>query len=297
MDRLEELATLVAIIDAGSLVAASRRLQRSPPAVTRALNALEDRMGLRLVERTTRRLSPTEAGSALADRARSLLSDYEQLSAVGSQARLQGVLRITAPVQFGRRHVAPIVSAFLNEHPDVRVELTLNDRNLDLVEEGLDLAVRIGPLADSSLVAQTVGSVRRVVVASPAYLSRRGLPQVPADLAAHDTIFGAARSSAREWRFGPSPRGAVVRLTPRLLVDDVDTQLQAARAGRGIARPLSYQVADDLAGGTLVRLLRDFEPGPLPVQLVTLRRSYMAPKVRAFLDSAVVNFRDAEVIR
>lgn len=294
MDRLEELATLVAIIDAGSLVAASRRLQKSPPVVTRALSALEDRMGLRLVERTTRRLSPTEAGSALADRARSLLSDYEQLSAVGSQARLQGVLRITAPVQFGRCHVAPIVSAFLNEHPDVRVELTLNDRNLDLVEEGLDLAVRIGPLADSSLVAQTVGSVRRVVVASPAYLSRRGIPQVPSDLAGHDTIFGAARSSAREWRFGPSPRGAVVRLTPRLLVDDVDTQLQAARAGRGIARPLSYQVADDLAGGTLVRLLRDFEPGPLPVQLVTLRRSYMAPKVRAFLDSAAFKFRDAK---
>jgi DNA-binding transcriptional LysR family regulator len=297
MDRLEELATLVAIIEAGSLVAASRRLQRSPPAVTRALGGLEDRMGLRLVERTTRRLSPTEAGSALADRARGLLADYEQLLAGASQARLQGVLRITAPVQFGRRHVAPIVSAFLNQHPDVRVELTLNDRNLDLLEEGLDLAVRIGPLADSSLVARTVGSVRRVVVASPAYLAARGVPRVPADLAAHDTIFGMARSSAREWRFGPTQRGAVVRLTPRLLVDDVDAQLQAARAGRGIARPLSYQVADDLAGGSLVRLLQDFEPGPLPVQLVTLRRGHMAPKVRAFLDAAVMTFRDVDVIR
>jgi DNA-binding transcriptional LysR family regulator len=297
MDRLEELATLVAIIEAGSLVGASRRLRRSPPAVTRALTVLEDRMGQRLVERTTRRLSPTEAGSALAERARSLLADYEQLLAGASQARLQGVLRITAPVQFGRRHVAPIVSAFLNQHADVRVELTLNDRNLDLVEEGLDLAVRIGPLADSSLVARTVGSVRRVVVASPAYLAGRGVPRVPSDLAMHDTIFGMARSSAREWRFGPSQRGAVVRLTPRLLVDDVDAQLQAARAGRGIARPLSYQVAGDLAGGSLVRLLQDFEPGPLPVQLVTLRRSYMAPNVRAFLDAAVITFRDVDVIR
>jgi DNA-binding transcriptional LysR family regulator len=120
---------------------------------------------------------------------------------------------------------------------------------------------------------------------------------VPADLAAHDTIFGMARSSAREWRFGPSQRGAVVRLTPRLLVDDVDAQLQAARAGRGIARPLSYQVADDLAGGSLVRLLQEFEPGPLPVQLLTLRRSHMAPKVRAFLDAAVITFRDVDVIR
>jgi len=297
MDRLEELATLVAIIEAGSLVAAARRLQKSPPAVTRALTGLEDRMGLRLVERTTRRLSPTDAGSALADRARSLLADYEQLLAGASQARLQGVLRITAPVQFGRRHVAPIVSAFLNQHPEVRVELTLNDRNLDLVEEGLDLAVRIGPLADSSLVARTVGSVRRVVVASPAYLAARGVPRVPSDLATHDTIFGMARSAAREWRFGPSQRGVVVRLTPRLLVDDVDAQLQAARAGRGIARPLSYQVAADLAGGSLLRLLQDFEPGPLPVQLVTLRRSHMAPKVRAFLDAAVITFRDVDVIR
>lgn len=297
MDRLEELATFVAIIEAGSLVAASRRLQRSPPAVTRALRGLEDRMGVRLVERTTRRLSPTEAGNALADRARTLLADYEGLSAGASQARLQGVLRITAPVQFGRRHVAPIVSAFLNEYPDVRVELTLNDRNLDLIEEGLDLAVRIGPLADSSLVARTVGGVRRLVVASPAYLARRGVPQAPSDLATHDTIFGMARSSAREWRFGPSQRGAVVRLTPRLLVDDVDAQLQAARAGRGVARPLSYQVTDDLADGTLVRLLRDFEPGPLPVQLVTLRRTHMAPKVRAFLDAAVATFRDVDIIR
>ena len=297
MDRLEELAIFVAIVEAGSLVAASRRLKKSPPAVTRALKGLEDRMDLRLVERTTRRLSATDAGGALADRARSLLADYEQLLAGASQAQLQGVLRITAPVQFGRRHVAPIVSAFLNEFPDVRVELTLNDRNLDLIEEGLDLAVRIGPLVDSSLVARTVGSVRRVVVASPAYLARRGVPQAPSELAAHDTIFGMARSSAREWRFGPSMKGAVVRLTPRLLVDDVDAQLQAARAGRGIARALSYQVTGDLAGGTLVRLLQDFEPGPLPVQLVTLRRGLMAPKVRAFVDAAVATFRDVDIIR
>jgi len=297
VDRLEELATFVAIIEAGSLVAASRRLQRSPPAVTRALSALEDRMGVRLVERTTRRLSPTESGTALAERARTLLADYEQVLAGASQAQVRGVLRITAPVQFGRRHVAPIVSAFLNAYPDVRVELTLNDRNLDLIEEGLDLAVRIGPLADSTLVARSVGSVRRVVVASPDYLARRGIPLAPSDLATHDTIFGMARSPAREWRFGPSQWGAVVRLTPRLLVDDVDTQLQAARAGRGIARPLSYQVTDELADGTLVRLLQDFEPDPLPVQLVTLRRSYIAPKVRAFLDAAVTTFRDVDVIR
>jgi DNA-binding transcriptional LysR family regulator len=297
MDRLDELAVFVAIVEAGSLVNAARRLRRSPPAVTRALSALEDRIGLRLVERTTRRLAPTEAGSALADRARSLLANYDEAMLGVSRAPVRGVLRITAPVQFGRRHVAPIVSAFLNEYADVRVELSLNDRNVDLIEEGLDLAVRIGPLADSSLVARQVGSVRRVVVASPDYLARRGMPLTPADLAAHDTIFGMARSSAREWRFGPSARGAIVRLSPRLLVDDVEAQLQAAQAGRGIARPLSYQVTEQLAAGSLIRLLQDFEPEPLPVQLVTLSRGYLAPKIRAFLDFAVRIFRDADIIR
>jgi DNA-binding transcriptional LysR family regulator len=175
--------------------------------------------------------------------------------------------------------------------------LTLNDRNLDLIEEGLDLAVRIGPLADSSLVARQIGSVQRVVVASPAYLARRGIPRTPPDLATHDTIFGRARSSAREWRFGPSQRGIVVRLAPRLLVDDVEAQLQAAQAGRGIARPLSYQVTEELAGGSLVRILREFEPEPLPVNLVTPSRAHLSPKVRAFLDSAVSAFRDNDVIR
>ena len=297
MDRLDELAIFVAIIEAGSLVSASRRLRRSPPAITRALSSLEDRIGVRLVDRTTQRLAPTEAGNALVERARALLADYEEVLVGASQAPIRGVLRITAPVQFGRRHVAPIVSAFLNAYPDVRVELSLNDRNVDLIEEGLDLAVRIGALADSSLVARQVGSVRRVVVASPAYLARRGVPRTPSDLATHDTIFGMARSPAREWRFGPSQRGPLVRLSPRLLVDDVEAQLQAAQAGRGIARVLSYQVSDELASGVLVRLLQDFEPEPLPVQLVTLSRSHMAPKVRAFLDSAVQIFRNVDVIR
>jgi DNA-binding transcriptional LysR family regulator len=225
------------------------------------------------------------------------LADYDRLIAGAAQTPVRGVLRVTAPVQFGRRHVAPIVSAFLNEYPDVRVELSLNDHNLDLIEQGLDVAVRIGPLEDSSLVARQVGSVRRVVVASPEYLGRRGVPRTPQDLAAHDTIFGMTRSPAREWRFGPSPRGATVRLSPRLLVDDVETQLQAALAGRGIARVLSYQVRDELASGTLVQLLQSFEPEPVPVQLVTSSRTHMAPKVRTFLDSAAKAFRDTGVIQ
>ena len=297
MDRLDELTTFLAIFEAGSLVSASRRLRRSPPAVTRALGALEERVGLRLFERTTRRLGPTEAGRSLVERARALLADYEAAMVGAAQAPVRGVLRITAPVQFGRRHVAPIVSTFLNDYPDVCIELTLNDRNLDLIEEGLDVAVRIGGLPDSTLIARQVGSVRRVAVASPRYIAARGTPRVPADLAKHDTIFGMARSSAREWRFGRKRRGAVVRLSPRLLVDDVEAQVQAAKAGRGVARMLSYQVAEELAAGTLVCLLREFEPEPLPVQLVTLSRIHMTPKVRAFIDTAVKVLRDVEVIQ
>ena len=298
MDRFDELATFVAIVDTGSLVGAARRLRRSPPAVTRALGALEERVGARLIERTTRRLAPTESGNALAARARSLLADYETTLRGAARNTLSGVLRLTAPVQFGRRHVAPIVSTFLNEHPEVQIELSLNDRNLDLIEEGLDVAVRIGELTQSSLIARQVGSVRRVVVASPAYLARRGTPQVPRELALHDTIFGMARSAAREWRFaaGPASRASVVRLAPRLLVDDVEAQLQAAKAGRGIARPLSYQVKEDLEGGRLIRLLQAFEPPALPVQLVTLGRGPIRPAARAFIDLAARLFRDLHAI-
>ncbi len=297
MDRLDELTIFLAIFEAGSLISASRRLRRSPPAVTRALGALEDRIGLRLFERTTRRLAPTEAGRLLAERARILLIEYETALMGASQAPVRGLLRITAPVQFGRRYVAPVVSAFLIDYSDVRIELTLNDRNLDLIEEGLDLAVRIGGLPDSTLIARQVGHVRRVAVASPRYIAARGTPRVPADLAKHDTIFGMARSSAREWRFGKKRRGAVVRLSPRLLVDDVEAQVQAAKAGRGVARVLSYQVTEELAAGTLVRLLPDFEPEPLPVQLVTVSRVPMTSKVRAFIDIAVKVLRDVSVIQ
>jgi DNA-binding transcriptional LysR family regulator len=295
LDRLDELTALVAIIESGSLISAARRLRRSAPAVTRALSSLEDRIGLRLVERTTRRLAPTEAGTALAEKARSLLSEYEE--AIVGSAPVRGVLRVTAPVQFGRLHVVPMISPFLNEYPEIRVELSLTDRNLDFIEEGFDVAIRIGQLADSSLVARQVGRVRRLVVASPSYLARRGTPRVPADLADHDTIFGTTRSPAREWRFGPSPRGAVVRLSSRFLVDDVEAQLQVALAGRGLIRILSYQVTKQLVAGTLVRILQHFEPEPLPVHIVTLSRSHVPSKVRVFLDAATKHLRSLKEIR
>lgn len=286
MDRLDELAIFVAVVQHGSLAAAGRKLRRSAPAVTRAIASLEQRFGARLVERTTRRLAPTEAGLRLAERAHLLLTEYQAAVLDTADTQLTGLLRITSPVQFGRKHVAPVVMAFLDRYPQMQIEMVLNDRNLDLIDEGLDVAVRIGHLQDSSRVARRLGQVSRVTVASPDYLARRGEPQEPAQLAEHDTIVGTQRASLREWRFGPQENGERVRLTPRLLLNDVETQLLAVRAGKGIARLLSYQVVDDLAAGTLVRLLPAFEPLPMPVQLVAQNMQRMPLKVRTFWDYA-----------
>ena len=286
MDRLGELATFLAILDAGSLAAAGRQLRRSPPAVTRTLAALEERLGVRLLERTTRRTQPTEAGRQLAAQARAVLAAYADTMREAGSAALRGVLHVSAPVVFGRRHVAPIVASFLRAHDGLRVDLTLADRNLDLVEDGVDIALRIGVLADSGLVARRVGEVGRVLVASPAYLAAKGTPQRPADLTRHETVFAASRPMAAEWRMRDGPRTRVVRLSPRLVVNDIEAALAALRAGGGIGAALSYQVADDVRAGTLVRLLREYEPPPLPVHLVVPGGRFLPPRVRAFLDHA-----------
>lgn len=296
MDRLDELGVFVRIVEEGSLVRAAARLRRSPPAVTRALAALEDRLGVRLVDRTTRRLAPTEAGRALYDKARALMQDYEAATAGAREAPVRGLLRVTAPVQFGRRHVAPVVSRFLDAHGGVEVELLLNDRNIDLIEEGIDVAPRIGALADSALTVRPVGHVRRLWVASPAYLKRHGTPRAPAELAGHEALFGTSRSTI-DWAFAGARRGAPMHMTGRLRVDDVETRLRAARDGRGIAQLLSYQVAEDLAAGRLVRLLQAWEQPPLPVHLVTKGRAHRAPKIEAFLDFAAKRLLALQVLQ
>lgn len=297
MDRLDELSLLVAVIDAGGLAAAGRRLRRSPAAMTRALAALEERAGARLIERTTRRLAPTEAGRELAERARRLLADYAQALETTAPDAVRGLLRVTGPTVFGARHLVPVVNAFLAEHPEVRADVTLHDRNLDLIESELHVALRIGALADSSLLARRVGSVRRLTVAAPDYLARRGAPRTPADLVDHDTILTTGVSAAPEWRFEAGGRPRAVRLDPRLRVNDVEAALAAVLAGQGIGRALSYQVADDLAAGRLVRLLPGFEPAPLPVQLLTAGGRFMPPLVRAFMDYATPRLERLTVLR
>jgi len=287
MDRLDELAVFAAIVDAGSLAEAARRLRRSPPAVTRCLAALEDRLGVRLAERTTRRLLPTEAGRRLAEQARLLLSDYsEAMRVAGADEPLRGLLRITAPVQFGQRHVMPLVTDFLRTHPEITADVLFSDSNADLIEEELDVAVRIGPLVESTLVARRVGQVGRFLLASPGYIALRGAPAKIGDLASHDTIFIAARPLPAEWRFAEGERERTVRLAPRLTVNQVGAALSAAREGLGITRALSYQAADDLEAGYLVRLLPQAEPQPLPVHLVVSSKRHMPARTRAFLDHA-----------
>jgi DNA-binding transcriptional LysR family regulator len=297
MDRLEELEIFTAILDAGSLAGAARKLRRSAPAVTRALAALEQRIGTRLVERTTRRLAPTEAGRRLGEQARRVLAEYEAAVTEDAAAPLKGLLRITAPSVFGTRHVTPVIGSFLDKYPGMRVELVFDDRYVDLIDGGLDAAVRIGPLPDGGLVARRVGEVRRMVVASRAYVRRRGAPVSPKDIAAHDVIFNTSRSATAEWRFRHGGREAVVHLAPRFSVNSVEAMLSMMRAGRGLARPLSYQVADDLATGRVVRLLAAYEPAPLPVHVVMPSAKYMAPKLRAFVDHAVAALGNLDVLK
>ncbi len=297
MDRLDELALLVAVIDTGSLASAGRKLQRSPAAMTRSLAALEERMGARLIERTTRRLAPTQAGRDLAERARRLLADYETALQAPAPDAVRGMLRITGPTVFGGRHLTPVIADFLAEHPGVQADLTLHDRNLDLIEGELHVALRIGPLADSSLRVRKLGQVRRLVVAAPDYLARRGTPLEPADLTGHETILTTGVLTAPEWRFEHRGKARAVRLEPRLRVNDVEAALALMLAGRGVGRVLSYQVAQDLAAGRLVRLLPDFEPAPLPVQLVTVGGRFMPPLARAFLDFAGPRLERLAVLR
>lgn len=296
MDRLDELQVFLAILDTGSMAAAAHKLRRSPSAVTRILATLERRVGTRLFERSTRRLAATGEGQRLAAHARRLLAEYESAMCAHQDGPPQGLLRITAPMVFGRRYMSSLATRFLARHPDMQVDLVLSDRNMDLIDHGVDIALRIGALENSGLVARALGAVKRITVASPDYLRRRGEPATPEELAQHELILGTAVRGLPEWRYGAAEREHVVRFAPRLQVNDVEGVLNAAREGFGIARVLSYQAAPDLHSGALTRLLADYEPAPLPVHLVFPSARHMAPRVRAFVDFAIDAFTQVEAI-
>ena len=291
MDRIESVAIFVEVAERRSFAAAARRLARSAAAVTRAVGELETRLGVRLLNRTTRAVSLTEAGDRFLAGARRVLADFEEIerAAAGEGAAPRGELRITAPILFGRLHVLPIVTEFLGRFAEVSVALSLIDRPVDLVEEGLDVAVRIGALAESSAVATRVGTVRRIVVASPGYVTQHGTPLSPGDLGAHAVI--AFSGGADHWVFRNEQRETSIAIRPRLAVTTAEAALDAVRAGFGIARVLSYQAAGDISRGSLLRLLAPYEGDELPIHLLYPGGRHPPPKLRAFLDFAKPRLR------
>ncbi|MCM2328778.1 MAG: LysR family transcriptional regulator [Lysobacter sp.] len=286
MDKLRAMQTFVRIVEGGSLTAAAESMGVSLPSVVRGLASLERSLDVRLLNRTTRRLALTDEGREYYERAKRVISDVDEAEAALSARRVQpkGRLRVTASVLFGRLHVAPVASAFVVRHPAVNVELVLLDRPVDLIEEGIDLGVRIGLLPDSSLVAVPVGETRRVVCASPAYLERHGAPGEPGDLAAHRCVGFTGLSPGHEWNFRAKNRPLRVTVSPAFSSNQIDVALQACRDGLGPGQFLCYQVSAALAEGSLVRVLEAFEPPPSPVNLIYPGSRLLSSNVRALVD-------------
>ncbi len=293
MDRLLAMNTFLAVVDTGGFAPAARKLQVSPPVVTRAVAELEERLGVQLLVRTTRVVRVTETGARYAEDCRRLLAgiaDAEE-AATGTHLALRGQLAVTAPVLFGRLYITPIVTTYLQRYPQVEATCWFLDRVVNLVDEGMDVAVRIGDLPDSSLQAIRVGQVRRVLCAAPAYLERAGTPESPDDLQHHTVIAASGVTPHHDWRFAQGHQTAVTRVSPRLTFNTNDAALAAASAGFGLTRLMSYQVAAHLREGKLTRVLADFEPPPLPVHLVHREGRHASQRVRSFLDMAIAALR------
>ncbi|PTS89595.1 MULTISPECIES: LysR family transcriptional regulator [unclassified Caulobacter] len=291
MDHLDSLRVFISVSTHGSFAEAARRLRLSPSVVTRAIADLERRLGLVLLHRTTRSVRLTERGEIYLASSRRILADIETADAEvrGANAAPRGLLNITAPILFGRLHVLPIVSQTLKQHSELTIRLSLSDRYVHLADEGVDLAIRIGPLADSSLMATRLGNVNRVLVASPAYLETRGLPQSPGDLIDHDVVAFENVDATNEWRFDTDRK--TVRVSPRLMVNSADAAIAAAEDGLGITRALSYQVRESVLAGRLVLLLADRMPERLPVNAVFPARRLNSANLNAFLDAARTRFK------
>jgi DNA-binding transcriptional LysR family regulator len=289
MDRIDAMQAFVAVADLRGFAPAARKLGLSPSGVTRLVAGLEERLGARLLQRTTRSVTLTDVGTRYLERARRILADIEEAegSAEGERTRPNGRLVVSAPVGFGRLHVSPVMSAYLTRYPEVTAELRLADRVVNLVEDGVDLAVRIGHLADSSLVARHVGEMRRIVVASSGYLGQRGEPDTPQAIASHQTIqFGAATASP-DWRFVENGREIRAVSAPRLTTNSADAAIQYAEQDGGLTRVLAYQAADAIKAGRLRIVLAHFEPPALPIHLVYPTSRLLSAKVRAFIDLTV----------
>lgn len=289
MDRFEAIQAFMAVADQNGFAPAARRMGLSASATTRLVAGLEDHLGVRLLNRTTRSVSLTDAGARFLERARRILADLDEAERMAEAERGEpsGRFVVTAPQVFGRLHVSPLICAFMKRHRQVSGELRLSDSNANLVEEGIDVAVRIGQLGDSADVARKAGLTRRVVVAAPAYLAEHGMPRHPADLARHRTIAFTALGRPRHWRFG----GDIdVEVNPAYMTNSADAAIWHAAQGGGFTLALSYQVLERVANGTLAVVLQEHEPEPLPIQFVYPSSRLLSLKVRAFIDQALATY-------
>jgi len=293
MDRFHALRVFVKVADCGGFAAAGRDLNMSPPAVTRAVAMLEDRLGLRLFVRTTRSVRLTESGERFLADGRRILQDLEEAeeAAVGSHTAPRGELRITAPVLFGCMYVTPILGDFLDLYPKVNAQTLFVDRVVNLMDEGLDAAIRIGELPDSSLTAVRVGTIRRVAFASPEYLKKNGLPEHPSDLSGHRLIQSLALGSSAQWPFQVNGKPVFVPVEPRIRMNTNDAANELVLRGWGISQLLSYQIAPYLADGRVKPVLSDFEMPPMPVHVLHQEGQIVSAKVRSFVDFITARLR------
>lgn len=299
MARLETMEIFVAVAEEQSFAGGARRLNLSAPAVTRAVAALEERLGVKLLTRTTRYVRLTDAGQRYLEDARRIIQEANEADemAAGINAEPRGHLAVTAPVLFGRMFVMPGIVEYLQRFQTMEVSAIFLDRIVNMLEEGIDVGIRIGELPDSSMRAIRVGQVRQVLCASPSYLAARGTPQTPADLNHHSLIVSAAGSwSAIEWKFLDGDKIMTHKIKPRLSVTGNDAAIAAAIQGLGITRVLSYQVAPFLASGQVQTLLSEYEPKPLPIHVLHREGRHASAKVRTFVDLMVERLREDRVL-
>jgi len=289
MDRFAAMQAFVTIADRRGFAPAARHLGIAASAATRHVAALEEHLGVRLLQRTTRSVTLTDAGARYLERARRILAEMQEAEEFAQSELLRpvGRLTVTAPATFGHLHVAPLMAAFLDRYPDVQGQLLLSDRWINLVEEGVDLAVRIGHLPDSGLVARQLGQTRRIVVGSPTYLARTGAPREPRDLLAHRLIRFSGFDRPEDWLFQKEGMEQRIPIIPRLVTNSADAAIRAAELDGGLTRVLSYQSAESLRAGRLRRVLEDYETEIRPIQMVRPAARLLPAKLRAFIEMAV----------
>jgi DNA-binding transcriptional LysR family regulator len=292
VDRVTSLSVFAKVVELSSFAAASRHFGLSPAMVSKHIQALEERLGARLLNRTTRRVSPTEAGRAFYERATRILADLDEAEQAASalQATPRGLLRLNGPLSFGVRHLAPAIADYLAASPEAEIDVTLSDRVVDLVDEGFDLAIRIARLADSSLIARRIAPCRIVACAAPSYLKMHGAPRRPADLAAHNCLGYSYAALRNEWRFAGPDGVESVRVAGRLNANNGDVLRLAALRGAGIVIQPSFLVGDDLASGALVPILPGYVPDELVIQAVYPHSRHLSVKVRSFVDFLIARF-------